>query len=90
MEEYKKKCEEVDDMAYAAKGDNPTAFGNNLLLQNIDAFGVAISDMHHKVRTLERAVEDLDRRNIGLEQEIAILHEEIEDVKTHSHDQEEK
>tara|TARA_B100000945_G_C20359686_1_gene586479 strand:+ start:480 stop:746 length:267 start_codon:yes stop_codon:yes gene_type:complete len=81
MEEYKKRCAEVEDTAYAAKGDNPTAFGNELLLQNIDAFGVAIADLTHKVRALERASEDHERHIIGLEHEIAILHKEIEDGK---------
>jgi low affinity Fe/Cu permease len=89
MEEYKKKCEEVEDTAYAEKG-NPTAFGNELLLQNIDAFGVAISDMHHKVRALERAVEENERQILGLNNEVSLLHEEIENVKTHSHDKEEE
>ena len=90
MEEYKKKCEEVGDMAYAEKGDNPTSFGNELLLQNIDAFGVAIADMHHKVRALERAVEENERQIIGLNNEVSLLHEEIENAKTHSHDKEEE
>tara|TARA_B100000902_G_C26775399_1_gene652456 strand:+ start:307 stop:570 length:264 start_codon:yes stop_codon:yes gene_type:complete len=84
MEEYKKKCEEVEDTAYAEKG-NPTAFGNELLLQNIDAFGVAIADLTHKVRSLERASEDHERQIIGLEHEIAILHEEIENGKKEVH-----
>ena len=90
MEEYKERCEKVEDMAYAEKGDNPTAFGNELLLQNIDAFGVAIADMHHKVRSLERAVEENERQIIGLNNEVSLLHEEIENVKTHSHDKEEE
>ena len=80
MEEYKKKCDEVENTAYAAEGD-PQTFGNQLLLQNIDAFGVAIADLTHKVRALERASEDHERQIIGLEHEIAILHKEIEDGK---------
>jgi len=84
MEEYKKKCEEVEDTAYAAEGD-PQTFGNQLLLQNIDAFGVAIADLTHKVRSLERASEDHERQIIGLENEIAILHEEIENGKKEVH-----
>ncbi len=36
-EEYLKKCEEVEDTAYAQEG-NPQTFGNELLLQNINAF----------------------------------------------------
>ena len=84
MEEYKKKCDEVENTAYAAEGD-PQTFGNQLLLQNIDAFGVAIADLTHKVRALERASEDHERQIIGLEQEIAILHEEIENGKKEVH-----
>ena len=84
MEEYKKKCEEVEDTAYAAEGD-PQTFGNQLLLQNIDAFGVAIAELTHKVRALERASEDHERQIIGLEHEIAILHEEIENGKKEVH-----
>ena len=90
MEEYKKRCEELEDTAYAAKGENPTAFGNELLLQNIDAFGVAIADLHHKVRTLERASEENERQIIGLNSEIAYLTKEIENGKTHTHNQEEE
>ena len=33
-EEYLKKCDEIEDTAYAEKG-HPQTFGNNLLLQNI-------------------------------------------------------
>ena len=84
MEEYKKKCDEVENTAYAAEGD-PQTFGNQLLLQNIDAFGVAIADLTHKVRALERASEDHERQIIGLEHEIAILHEEIENGKKEVH-----
>ncbi len=84
MEEYKKKCDEVENTAYAAEGD-PQTFGNQLLLQNIDAFGVAIAELTHKVRALERASEDHERQIIGLEHEIAILHEEIENGKKEVH-----
>tara|TARA_B100001996_G_C18161233_1_gene400658 strand:+ start:57 stop:320 length:264 start_codon:yes stop_codon:yes gene_type:complete len=84
MEEYKKKCDEVENTAYAAEGD-PQTFGNQLLLQNIDAFGVAIAELTHKVRALERASEDHERQIIGLENEIAILHEEIENGKKEVH-----
>jgi len=84
MEEYKKRVEAVEDTAYAAEG-HPQSFGNELLLQNIDAFGVAIADLTHKVRALERASEDHERNIIGLEQEIAILHKEIEDGKKEVH-----
>ena len=89
MEEYKKKCEEVENTAYAEQGD-PQSFGNELLLQNIDAFGVAIADLHHKVRALERASEENERQIIGLNSEIAYLHKEIENGKTHTHNQEEE
>ena len=84
MEEYKKKCDEVQNTAYAEEGD-PQTFGNQLLLQNIDAFGVAIAELTHKVRALERASEDHERQIIGLEHEIAILHEEIENGKKEVH-----
>ena len=35
-EEYLGECEKVQDTAYAEKG-NPQTFGNELLLQNINA-----------------------------------------------------
>lgn len=89
LEEYKKKCDEIEDTAYAEEG-NPQSFGNELLLQNIDAFGVAIADLHHKVRALERASEENERQIIGLENEVAYLHKEIENGKTHTHDKEEE
>ena len=84
-EEYLKKCEEVEDTAYAQEG-NPQTFGNELLLQNIDAFGVEIANLSTKVRALERAASDAELRIIGLEHEIALLSEEVEDGKTHTHD----
>ena len=40
--EYLEECEKVQDTAYADKG-NPQTFGNELLLQNIDAFGAEIA-----------------------------------------------
>ena len=85
MEEYLQKCEEVEDTAYAEKG-HPQSFGNNLLLQNIDAFGKEIAKLRTKVRALERSANDAELRIIGLEQEIALLSEEIENGKTHTHD----
>ena len=36
--EYLEECEKVQDTAYADKG-NPQTLRNELLLQNIDAFG---------------------------------------------------
>ena len=36
-EEFLEECEKVEDTAYAEKG-HPQTFGNELLLQNIDAF----------------------------------------------------
>jgi len=84
-EEYLKKCEEVEDTAYAKEGD-PQTFGNQLLLQNIDAFGTEIANLVTKVRALERAASDAELRIIGLEHEIALLSEEVEDGKTHTHD----
>ena len=84
-EEYLKKCEEVEDTAYAEKG-HPQSFGNNLLLQNIDAFGKEIAKLSTKVRALERSANDAELRIVGLEHEIALLSEEVEDGKTHTHD----
>ena len=84
-EEYLKKCEEVEDTAYAEQG-HPQSFGNNLLLQNIDAFGKEIAKLSTKVRALERSANDAELRIVGLEHEIALLSEEIENGKTHTHD----
>ena len=84
-EEYLKKCEEVEDTAYAEKG-HPQSFGNNLLLQNIDAFGKEIAKLSTKVRALERSANDAELRIVGLEHEIALLSEEVENGKTHTHD----
>ena len=84
-EEYLKKCDEIEDTAYAEQG-NPQAYGNELLLQNINAFGVEIANLSTKVRALERSANDAELRIIGLEHEIALLSEEIENGKTHTHD----
>ena len=84
-EEYLKRCEEVEDTAYAQEG-NPQTFGNELLLQNINAFGTEIASLVTKVRALERAASDAELRIIGLEHEIALLSEEVEDGKAHTHD----
>ncbi len=84
-EEYLKKCEEVEDTAYAQEG-NPQTFGNELLLQNINAFGTEIASLVTKVRALERAASDAELRIIGLEHEIALLSEEVEDGKAHTHE----
>jgi len=84
-EDYLKEIEKVNDTAYAQEG-NPQTFGNELLLQNIDAFGVEIANLSTKVRALERAASDAELRIIGLEHEIALLSEEVEDGKTHTHD----
>ena len=46
-EEYLKKCEEVEDTAYAQEG-NPQTFGNELLLQNINAFGEYKNEENYK------------------------------------------
>ena len=40
-EDYLKEIDKVEDTAYAEQG-HPQTFGNELLLQNIDAFGVVI------------------------------------------------
>ena len=84
-EEYLKKCEEVEDTAYAQEG-NPQTFGNELLLQNINAFGTEIASLVTKVRSLDRAASDAELRIIGLEHEIALLSEEVEDGTAHTHD----
>ena len=88
-EEYLKRCEEVEDTAYAEKG-HPQTFGNNLLLQNIDAFGAEIAKLSTAVRTLERAANDAELRIIGLEQEIEVLSREVEIGNTHTHDSKEE
>ena len=84
-EEFLEECEKVEDTAYAEKG-HPQTFGNELLLQNIDAFGAEIAYLSTKIRSLEIAASDAELRIIGLEQEIALLSEEVEDGKTHTHD----
>ena len=84
-EEYLKRCEEVEDTAYAEQG-HPQSFGNNLLLQNIDAFGKEIAKLSTKIRALERSANDAELRIVGLEHEIALLSEEVENGKTHTHD----
>ena len=84
-EDYLKEIDKVEDTAYAEKG-HPQTFGNELLLQNIDAFGTEIANLSTKVRALERSANDAELRIIGLEQEIALLSEEIENGKTHTHD----
>ena len=84
-EEYLQKCEEVEDTAYAEQG-HPQSIGNNLLLQNIDAFGMEIAKLSTKVRALERSANDAELRIVGLEHEIALLSEEVESGKTHTHD----
>ncbi len=88
-EDYLKRCEEVQDTAYADKG-NPQTFGNNLLLQNIDAFGEEIARLSTTVRALERSANDAELRIIGLEKEIEVLSREVEIGKTHTHDSKEK
>ena len=84
-EEYLEECEKVEDTAYAEKG-HPQTFGNELLLQNIDAFGTEIANLSTKVRALERSANDAELRIVGLEHEIALLSEEVENGKTHTHD----
>ena len=84
-EEYLAECEKVQDTAYVEKG-NPQTFGNELLLQNINAFGVEIANLSTKVRALERSASDAELRIIGLEHEIELLSQEVENGKTHTHD----
>ena len=88
-EEYLKKCDEIEDTAYAEKG-HPQTFGNNLLLQNIDAFGAEIAKLSTAIRALERSANDAELRIIGLEQEIEILSQEVENRKAHTHDNKEE
>ena len=84
-EDYLKEIDKVEDTAYAEQG-HPQTFGNELLLQNIDAFGVEIANLSTKVRALERSASDAELRIIGLEHEIELLTQEIENGKTHTHD----
>ena len=88
-EEYLKKCDEIEDTAYAEKG-HPQTFGNNLLLQKIDAFGAEIAKLSTAIRALERSANDAELRIIGLEQEIEILSQEVENGKAHTHDNKEE
>ena len=88
-EEYLKKCDEIEDTAYAEKG-HPQTFGNNLLLQNIDAFGAEIAKLSTAIRALESSANDAELRIIGLEQEIEILSQEVENGKAHTHDNKEE
>ena len=83
-EEYLAECEKVEDTAYMSR--EILKLGNELLLQNINAFGVEIANLSTKVRALERSANDAELRIIGLEHEIALLSEEIENGKTHTHD----
>ena len=84
-EDYLKEIDKVQDTAYAEQG-NPQTYGNELLLQNIDAFGAEIANLSTKIRALERAASDAELRIIGLEQEITLLSEEVENGKAHTHD----
>ena len=84
-EDYLKEIEKVEDTAYAEQG-NPQTYGNELLLQNIDAFGAEIANLSTKIRALERAASDAELRIIGLEQEITLLSEEVENGKAHTQD----
>ena len=84
-EDFLKEIDKVEDTAYAEQG-NPQTFGNELLLQNIDAFGAEIANLSTKIRALERAASDAELRIIGLEQEITLLSEEVENGKAHTHD----
>ena len=88
-EDYEAECEKVQDTAYAEEG-HPQSFGNELLLQNIDAFGTEIARLSTAVRTLERSANDAELRIIGLEHEIEVLNREIEIGKTHPHDNKEE
>ena len=82
-EDYLAECAKVENTAYAEQGD-PQVFGNELLLQNINAFGVEIANLSTKVRALERSASDAELRIIGLEHEISLLAEEVENGKTNT------
>ena len=84
-EDFLKEIDKVEDTAYAEQG-NPQTYGNELLLQNIDAFGAEIANLSTKIRALERAASDAELRIIGLEQEITLLSEEVENGKAHTQD----
>ena len=84
-EDFLKEIDKVEDTAYAEQG-NPQTYGNELLLQKIDAFGAEIANLSTKIRALERAASDAELRIIGLEQEITLLSEEVENGKAHTHD----
>ena len=84
-EDFLKEIDKVEDTAYAEQG-NPQTYGNELLLQNIDAFGAEIANLSTKIRALERAASDAELRIIGLEQEITLLSEEVENGKAHTND----
>ena len=84
-EDFLKEIDKVEDTAYAEQG-NPQTYGNELLLQNIDAFGAEIANLSTKIRALERSASDAELRIIGLEQEITLLSEEVENGKAHTHD----
>ena len=84
-EDYLKEIDKVEDTAYAEQG-NPQTYGNELLLQNIDAFGAEIANLSTKVRALERSANDAELRIVGLEHEIELLSQEVENGKTHTHD----
>ena len=88
-EDYEAECEKVQDTAYAEEG-HPQSFGNELLLQNIDAFGTEIARLSTAIMTLERSANDAELRIIGLEHEIEVLNREIEIGKTHTHDNKEE
>ena len=84
-EDFLKEIDKVEETAYSEQG-NPQTYGNELLLQNIDAFGAEIANLSTKIRALERAASDAELRIIGLEQEITLLSEEVENGKAHTHD----
>ena len=88
-EDYLKEIDKVEDTAYAEQG-NPQTYGNELLLQNIDAFGAEIAKLSTAIRALERSANDAELRIIGLEQEIEILSQEVENGKAHTHDNKEE
>jgi|TARA_B100000035_G_scaffold168875_1_gene144081 hypothetical protein len=67
-EDFKKKVDEMGT-AYAEKGD-PQAFGNNLLLQNIDAFGAAIGDLNSRVQNLEKGYQAMSMEVRSLQTQI--------------------
>ena len=77
-EEFQKSVDAIDSTAYAEKG-NPTSFGNELLLQNIDAFGTAIADLVARVKQLEDDFKEMKMNQSALDMSVNNLLKEKSD-----------